>query len=162
MKKSLLNFAEVFIAGVILSIANIIFVAQSLEIVGDSMYPTLKNEEKILVEKITYKARTPQKDEIIVFRNPENKRVLLIKRVLATQGEKINPSQINGKTLEPLDLGEIKKYTKTPIPNGYLAVIGDNISESHDSRNFGLIPIESVVGKAFIVHWPLKTIRFIK
>lgn len=162
MKKSLVSFAETFIAGVVLSIVNIIFVAQSLEIVGDSMYPTLENKEKILVEKITYKTRPPQKNEVIIFKSPQNERIFLIKRVVAAQGEVIDISKISKKSVEPADLGKIKKYAKTPVPEGYLAVMGDNFSESYDSREFGLVPTNNVVGKAFMVYWPLTKIRSIK
>lgn len=175
MKKSLISFAETFISGVFIAIFTTIFVGQSLKITGDSMHPTLKDGERIIAEKVTYKSRDPQRGEIIVFRSLQNKRVFLIKRVIAKENDVLgldnNILTINGKPyhdkqfstfFENLDsLGKLKPYTETPIPKGYIAVMGDNRNESYDSRMFGLVPLENVVGRAWLVYWPLFSVRML-
>lgn len=134
------------------------------------MYPTLKNGERIIVEKVTYKSRQPKEDEIIVFRSLQNESVFLIKRVIAVPGDKITLGEGGNVTvLSPGNksqefgtvdnLGVLKDYETSPVPNGYIAVMGDNRKESYDSRMFGLVPLDRVVGKAFIVYWPLSAIR---
>ncbi|MBU1970441.1 signal peptidase I [Patescibacteria group bacterium] len=152
MKKSLISFAETLLAGVGLSVLIMLFVGQSLEIVGDSMYPTLTDGERIIAEKVSYKSREPQSGEIIIFRSLQNQQVFLIKRVVATAGQTIQPS-------EDQDLGLLADYVNIPVPAGYLAVMGDNRPESYDSRMFGLVPLENVIGQAFVVYWPLSAIR---
>lgn len=159
-----------------MSVIIMLFVGQSLEITGDSMYPTLKDKERIIVEKVTYKSREPRRGEIIVFRSLQNDRIFLIKLVIAVSGDLINLDD-NGnvrvvtsnenknetevaKTFGQVEsLGVLEQYSEIPIPQGYIAVMGDNRDESYDSRMFGLIPLENVVGKAFIVYWPLANVR---
>jgi len=144
-----------------------VFVGQSLEITGDSMYPTLKNKERIVVEKVTYKSRPPKRGEIVVFRSLQNEAIFLIKRVIALPGDTLGLTYgkilVNGDIVNESylptdvrvdDLGKLVAYTNSPIPVGFLAVMGDNRSESFDSRMFGLVPLDNLVGKAFVVYWP--------
>lgn len=167
MKKSLIGFLETFVVGIFLSILIMVFVGQSLEITGDSMYPTLKNKERIVVEKVTYKGRAPKRGEIVVFRSLQNEAIFLIKRVIALPGDTLGLT--NGKILVngvetdesylPINvkvdnLGKLTSYTDSPVPEGFLAVMGDNRAESFDSRMFGLVPFDNLVGKAFVVYWP--------
>ena len=173
MKKSLISFVETFVAGALLAVLIMLFVGQSLQITGDSMYPTLKNGERIIVEKVSYKSRQPARGEIIVFRSLQNDRIFLIKRVIAVAGDQVGVLDgvltINGKQyfdrrystqFEGLEaLGRLKNYTDQPITQGYLAVMGDNRDESYDSRMFGLVPLEKVVGRAFIAYWPPRSVR---
>lgn len=169
---------ETLVAGIFLSVLIMLFVGQSLEITGDSMYPTLKNGERIIVEKVTYKSRQPRGGEIIIFRSLENDRIFLIKRVIAGAGDLIKLTDqgavivestvtwanSNNSGLIPTygkaeSLGILEMYSTSPIPDGYIAVMGDNRYESYDSRIFGLVPLEKVVGKAFVVYWPPTEIR---
>ncbi len=152
-----------------MSVLIMLFVGQSLEITGDSMYPTLKNGERIVVEKVTYKSRKPERGEIIVFRSLQNDRIFLIKRVIGVAGDLIqtnnagdvvvtssasNETFLGGNFGKVDSLGVLDEYSQQPIPNGFIAVMGDNRKESYDSRMFGLVPLENVVGKAFVVYWP--------
>lgn len=172
MKKSLVGFIETFVVGVFLSILIMVFVGQSLEITGDSMYPTLKNKERIVVEKVTYKSRVPERGEVVVFRSLQNDTIFLIKRVIALPGDTLGLADgkivVNGNSIdesylstgvEVSDLGELTMYSNSPIPEGSLAVMGDNREESFDSRMFGLVPFDNLVGKAFVVYWPPVDIR---
>lgn len=167
-----MGFIETFVVGLFLSILIMVFVGQSLEITGDSMYPTLKNNERIVVEKVTYKSRSPRRSESVVFRSLQNEAIFLIKRVIALPGDTLELTNgkitIDGNTIDESylpkgirveDLGELAKYNNSPIPEGYFAVMGDNREESFDSRMFGLVPFDNLVGKAFVVYWPPASIR---
>ena len=172
MKKSLVGFIETFVVGIFLSILIMVFVGQSLEITGESMYPTLKDKERIVVEKVTYKSRAPERGEIVIFRSLQDEATFLIKRVIAVPGDIIGLDGekilINGTPIDESylpesvtinNLGELVNYSNSPIPNNYFAVMGDNRSESFDSRMFGLIPFDNFVGKAFVVYWPPTNVR---
>ena len=150
-----------------MSILIMVFVGQSLEITGDSMYPTLKDRERIVVEKVTYKSRMPKRGEIVVFRSLQNDSIFLIKRAIALPGDILGLINgqvlVNGYTIDESylpssvridDLGKLINYIDSPIPEGFFAVMGDNRAESFDSRMFGLVPFDNLVGKAFIVYWP--------
>jgi len=155
-----------------LSILVMVFVGQSLEITGNSMHPTLKDRERIVVEKVTFKGRAPERGEIVVFRSLQNNAIFLIKRVIALSGDTLRlidgKITVNGniigesylpKNVKVESLGELAKYNDSPIPKGYFAVMGDNRNESFDSRMFGLVPFDNLVGKAFVVYWPPTDIR---
>ncbi len=160
-------------AGALLAVLVMLFVGQSLEITGDSMYPTLKNGERIIVEKVSYKSRQPTRGEIIVFRALNNSRIFLIKRVIAIPGDQLdvldgvltinNRQYFDKRYSTKFDnfevLGQLTNYKSQPIPEGYIAVMGDNRKESYDSRMFGLVPLENIVGRAFIVYWPPISVR---
>lgn len=155
-----------------MSILIMVFVGQSLEITGDSMFPTLVNGERVVVEKVTYKSRQPERGEIVVFRSLQNDRTFLIKRVIAIPGDTLSFEDgkviVNGGVLNEYYLKSqvtmvstsvLDKYSDTPLPKGNYVVMGDNRMESFDSRMFGLVPSDKFVGKAFIVYWPPKDIR---
>ena len=91
----------------------------------------------------------------------------MIKRVIALPGDILGLTDgkilVNGVVINESylpadaktdDLGKLTAYTDSPIPEGFLAVMGDNREESFDSRMFGLIPFDNLVGKAFMVYWP--------
>ena len=171
MKKSLTEFVETFIVGLFLSILIMVFVGQSLEISGDSMLPTLINNERIIVEKVTYKNRAPKRGEIVVFRLVfQNDTIFLIKRVIAIPGDTLELGTDDTVTAKSPDgstypdgkannLGVLTKYLSNPIPEGSYVVMGDNRNESYDSRMFGVVPFGKFVGKAFVVYWPPSKIR---
>ena len=172
MKKSLVSFAETFIIGLFLSFLIMLFVGQSLEITGDSMYPTLKDNQRIIVEKVSYKSGVPKRGEIVVFRSFDNANVFLIKRVIAIPGDTFKmiggKVYVNGSPLaenylsqgaETESADDLMPYAVSPLPEKYYLVLGDNRAESYDSRAFGLAPLENFLGKAFIVYWPLGSVK---
>lgn len=163
------------------------FVAQPFKIPSNSMYPTLKPGDRIFVNKFLYGARIPLTDirlpkvrapkpgDIVVFTSPVEKNKFLVKRFIADGGESVQIKDggvyVDGKRLdnEPMkdffyySRGEYGQEDKTvEVPEGYFYVLGDNSPNSMDSRYWGFIPERNLVGKAFIIHWPLGRIRLIK
>lgn len=160
------------------------FVLQTFYIPSESMENTLEINDRVLVNKLVYDFRDPYRGEIVVFEAPELWRSNpaekdFIKRVLATGGDRIvccDPEQrlvINGHSLdEPYiyhgidgapDLASEEPFDVV-VPAGRLWVMGDHRSHSGDSREQYLrtrdvqastIPVDSVVGRAFVVFWPV-------
>lgn len=152
-----------------------LLLAQPHKVDGNSMYPTFFNKEFILTDKISYKIRTPVRGDVVVFHAPEPFSSDFIKRVIGLPGETIMVSAgqvfVDGKVLAEPYLGtEIKTVEKSmlrdgvpfKIPEGRYMVFGDNRDFSSDSREWGPITKNSIVGKAFITYWPVNRIRLIK
>ena len=141
---------------------------------GSSMYPTLVNHERLLVNKFTYFVSDPQKGEIIVFRYPKDESRDFIKRVIATAGDTVEMRSgkvlVNGTEIdEPYTWKEDPKgpnlsdYRKSVVPEGHIFVLGDNRNNSEDSRfaDVGFVPLDLVKGKASLAFWPVDRWRML-
>jgi signal peptidase I len=155
---------------------------------GPSMQPNFWNRERIIVNKIVYDIRKPRRGEVIVFHVPEEGRDF-IKRVIGVPGDTVKVEgdtvYINGQPIEEPYLKEAYdaahaaggEYNSAgqwwddfpnsqnpdgTVPEGSLFVLGDNRSNSEDSRTIGFIPLSRVVGRADLVYWPISAIHFIK
>jgi len=126
---------------------------------GFSMTPTLQNGEYILVNRLAYKTGHPERGDIIVFSLPADNGQDLIKRVIGLPGETVHISDgsvtINGVKLEETYIAQNPLYFgEWTIPEGYLFVLGDNRNDSRDSHQWGLLPLENVIGKSVLIYWP--------
>ena len=126
---------------------------------GFSMNPTLQNGEYILVNRLAYKTGQPNRGDIIVFRLPGDETQDLIKRVIGLPGDTVHVSDgvvtINGARLEEPYIAQDPLYFgEWTIPEDYLFVLGDNRNDSRDSHQWGLLPLENVIGKSVLIYWP--------
>ena len=147
-----------------------LFVAQFHKVSGSSMVPTLKNGDYLITEKVSYRFGSPKRGDIIVLKNPKDESQDFIKRIMVLPGETVkienNVVYINGKSLP-------EKYIATSVhtqggsfltegstlkagPNQYF-VFGDNREHSSDSREWGGVTKEEIVGRAFFRYWPPKS-----
>ena len=152
-----------------------IFIFQPNVISGPSMDPTLKNREYVLTDKITYRwVHPPKRGEIIVFHSPVRRDTDYIKRIIGEPGDKVRVGDgriyINGEALpEPYlqpnvrtDFGVfLREGVDYQVQEGTYIVMGDNRSGSSDSREWGPIAKEEIVGKAWYRYWPLDKIGVI-
>ena len=168
----MLDILEMFIVGLAVFILVYAFVGQLLRITGDSMAPTLHNDEQIIAEKLSGRLRALERGEIVIFRHPERADVPLIKRVIGLPGEKfeikegkvfINDLPLNEPyTTEETYGGEsIHTDVNIIIPNGEYVLLGDNRSNSSDSRKWGTIKHENILANAFLVYYPIDNVRLI-
>lgn len=149
------------IALTILIFLAIHFTVQNYQISGPSMQNNLHSGQFVLVNKIAYLFHAPERGDVIVFHEPDNPSRDLIKRVIGLPGDKITLDGtniwVNGTQLDEPYITE--KYnpganTITVPPKDYF-VLGDNRPISEDSRFFGVVPKDNIVGKAAFVYWPL-------
>jgi signal peptidase I len=158
-----LGWLVVIILAALVSILLRAFVVQTFFVPTGSMLPTLQPNDRILVQKLAFSL---PRGAIVVFEHP--KRDLegplnedLVKRIIGLPGETIwsegNTVYIDGKPLaEPwlpkgTPLGQ--PISKQPIPPGEYFMMGDNRSDSYDSRDWGPIPRSTIIGRVFLVVW---------
>ena len=159
------------------------FSLQNFKVDGTSMVPTLQNGEYILVDKISYRFHgdLPARGDIIVFKYPQDTSRDFIKRVIGLPGDKIAiklfggtyHTFVNGEMLAepfingrsetpyPADCASAKTCTPHVVPPGTLFVMGDNRNFSYDSRMWGDLPKNDIIGRALISYWPLSHLAFL-
>jgi signal peptidase I len=144
------------------------FAVQNFNIEGHSMEPNLHDQELILVDKWTYLFRSPARGDVIVFMAPPQPSQDYIKRVIAVPGDVITIQNttviVDGVTLkesyiDPNNQGNMFDYkhiSNMVVPPNDFFVLGDNRKGSSDSRDWGFVPKQNIIGRAAIVYWPLQ------
>ncbi len=123
-----------------------------------SMQPTLKPGQFVLVHKLAYRLGEVRHGDVVVFHySPEED---YIKRVIGLPGDMIEIQDglvaVNGYAIRESYINAPPLYAGTwEVPAGKVFVLGDNRNQSSDSHTWGFVPIENIVGKAFVVYWPL-------
>lgn len=156
---------DIAVAGIIVYIITT-FAFQNMYVVGSSMSPTLTNGETVLINKLTYRHKTPKRNEIVSFRHVDSSdnEMNIVKRIIGIPGDKI---EIIDNILYLNDL----EYARVPskgnmdypiiVPKDAYFVLGDNKANSMDSRyqEIGMIPRKELTGKLIIRIWPFWKIK---
>jgi len=143
------------------------FLAQATRVEGQSMEPSLHNDQRLVIEKVSYHFRPPKRGDIVVLKLPNRQSAPLIKRVIALPGETIEIKDghvyINGQVLEEPYLNQLTFGTMPPhtVSPGHVFVLGDNRNASNDSRSFGEVALSDIIGHAWLRYWPLDEIGLI-
>jgi len=169
--KSIINFIMDILETIVfvgsLFIVIYLFVAQPNQVKGASMDPTFASGDYIFTSKITYKMRNFNRGDVVVFRAPSNPDIEYIKRVIGIPGDVVmiqdSEVYVNGRQLTEdyiaaktnlWENGFSREGEDVTVGEGMLFVMGDNRPRSSDSREFGLIPEESVIGQVFYRYFP--------
>lgn len=141
------------------------FVAEARYIPSSSMEPTLQINDRLIIEKLSYKFRDPERGDVVVFSptaklREENFKDAFIKRVIGLPGDKVEVHKgtvfINGQALSEDYIAEKPNYDFGPVtvpPDQYL-VLGDNRNNSYDSHFWGFVPRDNLIGRAVVRFWP--------
>ncbi|MDB9312904.1 signal peptidase I [Spirulina sp. CS-785/01] len=162
------------------------FVAEARYIPSESMLPTLEVNDRLMIEKISYRFHDPQRGDIVVFNPTEalerrNFRDAFIKRVVGLPGETVSLKDgkvyIDGEPLNEdyiveggntgVDVCQLQQdqpylANSVTIPEDSYLVLGDNRENSYDSRCWGIVPEEKIIGRAAVRFWPLGRIGGVK
>ncbi len=154
------EFVQTVLPALLIAAAMVIFVVQPTRVDGTSMEPTLHSGQRLVIEKVSYHFAAPGRGEVVVLKIPGREEAALIKRVVATAGDVIairnGRVYLNGAVLDEPYLSQFTPgdLPSTVVPDGYIFVLGDNRGASNDSRTFGMIPTDHLVGRAILSYWP--------
>lgn len=126
---------------------------------GSSMEPNLHHGEFVIVSKINYRLGEPERGDVVVFDFPRNITEEYIKRIVGLPGEQVRVEDgnvyVNGILLtEPYLSVEANYEGEWAVPEDALFVLGDNRNNSSDSHNWGMVPMQNVIGEALLIYWP--------
>ncbi|MDT9296570.1 MAG: signal peptidase I [Arthrospira platensis PCC 7345] len=150
---------------IILALGIRTFVAEARYIPSGSMLPTLEINDRLIIDKLSYRFTEPQRGDVVVF-NPTEELSLqyndaFIKRIIGLPGETLEVRDgqvfVNGEPIEEDYIAEEPQYKWGPetIPEGQFLVLGDNRNNSFDSHYWGFVPRENIIGRAVVRFWPL-------
>lgn len=177
---TIVDIIETVVVAAAIFIVVYIFLLQPHQVKGASMEPNFHDGEYILTDKIRYRFSEPKRGEVVIFKAPTNPEVDFIKRIIALPGEKVeiknsrivifNKENPDGFTLsepyeimEPIAGGDYLREGKiVEVPAGSYFVLGDNRTHSFDSREWGAVPKNQIIGKAWLRYWPLSKIAIIR
>jgi signal peptidase I len=174
--KTVIEWIVLIASALIIALVVKAFLFQAFYIPSDSMVPTLKTNDRVIVNKLSYDLHSVHRGDIVVFTTPKGSDGKpidptikdLVKRVIGLPGETVGEKNghilINGKALAEsyLPSGTVSDCTEFatncfpsgPLPAGRYWVMGDNRAGSRDSRSFGAIKKSEIVGRVFLRIWP--------
>lgn len=142
------------------------FVAEARYIPSGSMLPTLQVNDRLIVDKLGYHFKNPERGDIVVFSptqelQKQNFHDAFIKRVIGLPGEKIEVKNgkvfVNDKPITESYVTDAPQYQYGPVtvPEGSYLVLGDNRNNSYDSHYWGFVPRDKIIGRAVVRFWPM-------
>lgn len=164
------DYAKVIILALLISFGIKTFVVTSTIVDGRSMNPTVNHGDRLMVNKLFFMKKNITRGDIIDFYVPDVKKYYL-KRVIAVEGDTVeiinDRVYLNGKMLEENYVSTNvtsphNDTTKWEVPEGYVFVLGDNRSNSRDSRDLGVVPRSDIVGKIVFRYYPFNNFGGLK
>ena len=148
----------------------IIFLYQPVKVEGTSMLPGLEDQERIFINKFVYRWEPISRGDIVVFRYPRDPSKSYIKRVIAGPGDRIVIDRgrvyVNGNLQRefyvPAQYVDYRSYPELIVPTNAFFVMGDHRSMSNDSRDFGPVDRDYVLGKAVLIYWPVDKLGLLR
>jgi signal peptidase I len=153
-------------AGVcVLLVVTIVF--QVTRVDGLSMEPTLKDQDRLIVNRLTYQFGDPRSGDIVILHDPRNPAMLFVKRIIAAEGDVVRSENgtvyVNGVQLRDDyvqdDFRSHDDWGPEVVQEGSYLVMGDHRNNSSDSRDWGEVPKNCIVGRVNVRFWPLSDVR---
>jgi signal peptidase I len=149
---------------VVLAVVLIVFIYQPVKVEGTSMMPGLTDQERIFINKYTYRLGTDSiaRLDLVVFNYPYDPSQSYIKRIIGIPGDTVEINDgtvwVNGQKLNepyvPEEYRDHRSIPKETVPKSHYFVLGDHRSSSNDSRVWGFVERKEIYGKAVFVYWP--------
>lgn len=154
------EIAQVMLPALLLALVIHLFLAQATVVYGRSMEPNLFEAQRLIIDKISYRLHAPQRNDIVVLDLPSMDE-MLVKRIVGLPGETVEVRDgmlyVNNALVDESFIDHSSHYDFPPITLGPLNyfVLGDNRGNSNDSRAFGPVQRDHIVGRVWLRYWPL-------
>ncbi len=171
------NWGEPLLIAAVLAIVIRTFIFGPYKIPTGSMKPTFMENDKIFVDKLSYRFHEPTRGDIIVFKYPLDRKKDFVKRLVGLPGDSVEIRKgvilVNGKPMTDPPFGSHTYYNVEDwefgksglvvrVPADHYFALGDNSAHSADSRQWGFVPKKDLIGKAFMIWWPPKRVKLAK
>ena len=166
-KSSLIELLKFIFLAVLIVVPVRVFVAQPFVVSGSSMVPTFENGEYLIVDELSYNLGEPDRHDVIIFRYPSDPSKFFIKRVIGLPNETVDISGSEVSVTSGKDTIElVEPYVENKTDNNVhfelkddeYFVMGDNRAASSDSRYWGAVPRDHIIGRAFLRLLPIQKI----
>ncbi len=143
------------------------FICQVARVEGQSMEPTLENQDRLIVNKLAYRIGIPHRNDIVMLYYPLDPDKSFVKRIIGEPGDEISITDghvyVNGLPLQddfvPPRFRSHDEFGPVRVSEGHYFVMGDHRNDSSDSRIWGDVPAKYIIGKIQVRWWPLPTAR---
>jgi signal peptidase I len=167
VKEEIIAWVKTLMSAAVYAVLIVTFGFQVARVEGQSMRPTLEDQDRLIVNKLVYRIGEPRRGDIVMLYYPLNPDKSFVKRVIAEEGDTVRIIDgrvyVNDIPLKddyiPNDYRSHDDWGPQVIPEGYDFVMGDNRNNSSDSRVWGMVPKKYITGKVQIRWWPLPTAR---
>lgn len=166
MLRFIFDVVETLVLSLIL-FAAVNFITARIRVEGSSMVPSFQDGELVVVNKLAYSMGKPQRGDVIIFHYPRDPNMEYIKRIIGLPGDTVlihdGKVFVNGLEVKEPYINDSPDYEKLEVvaPDN-LFVLGDNRRHSSDSHEWGVLPLNLVIGKAVFVYWPPQAIGEVK
>ena len=167
VKEELVAWVKTLMSAAVYAVLIVTFLFQVARVEGQSMAPTLEDQDRLIVNKLVYRIGEPRRGDIVMLYYPLNPEKSFVKRVIAEEGDTVRI--VDGRVYVndiPLKDDYVASeyrshddYGPQVIPEGYDFVMGDHRNNSSDSRHWGMVPKKYIIGKVQIRWWPVPTAR---
>jgi signal peptidase I len=167
VQEELVAWVKTLFSAAVYAVLIVTFGFQVARVEGQSMAPTLENQDRLIVNKFVYRIGDPRRGDIVMLYYPLDPNKSFVKRVIAEEGDTVriiegrvyvNDVPLNDDYI-PTEFRSHDDWGPEPIPDGYYFVLGDHRSNSSDSRHWGMVPKRYIIGKVQVRWWPVPTAR---
>ncbi len=167
VKEELVAWVKTLISAAVYAVLIVTFGFQVARVEGQSMAPTLEDQDRLIVNKLVYRIGEPRRGDIVMLYYPLSPDKSFVKRVIAEEADTVrivdgrvyvNDIPLNDDYVPPAYRGH-DEWGPQVIPEGYYFVMGDHRNNSSDSRVWGFVPKKYIIGKVQVRWWPVPAAR---
>jgi signal peptidase I len=167
IQEELVAWVKTLFSAAVYAILIVTFGFQVARVEGQSMAPTLADQDRLIVNKLAYRIGEPRRGDIVMLYYPLDPAKSFVKRVIAEEGDTVRIVEgrvyVNDIPLHddyvPSEFRSHDDWGPQVIPEGYYFVMGDHRNNSSDSRHWGMVPKRYIIGKVQVRWWPVPTAR---
>jgi signal peptidase I len=167
VQEEIVAWIKTLFSAAVYAILIVTFGFQVARVEGQSMAPTLEDQDRLIVNKLAYRIGDPRRSDIVMLYYPVDPNKSFVKRVIAEEGDTVRIIDgrvyVNDIPLQddyvPSEFRSHDDYGPKVVEDGYYFVMGDHRNNSSDSRHWGLVPKKYIIGKVQLRWWPVPTAK---